>query len=88
MLPVSTSVAVTVVTAVVFSATLSAALTPPPSLVISGASLTAVTVTSTPSVAVENAAAPPLLPVSTFVPATPLVQSHARSVNAAALVPL
>ncbi len=43
----STSVAVTVVTAVLFSATFRPALAPPPSLVITGAtSLTSVTVTA------------------------------------------
>ena len=41
----SSSVAVTVVTAVVFSATLTAAVAPPPSLVITGASLASVIVT-------------------------------------------
>ena len=45
-LPPSTSVEVTVVTAVWFSATLAAAVDPPPLLVISGASLALVTVTA------------------------------------------
>ena len=38
-----------------------------------GASLTALTVTSTVSVALEKAVVPPLLAVVTFVPAIPLV---------------
>ena len=87
-MPPSTSVDVTVVTAVWFSAALSAAVGPPPSLVITGASLTAVTVTSTTSVALENAVVPPLLLVSTLLPALPLVVSQARRVRAPALVPL
>ena len=48
----------------------------------------AVTVTSTVSVALEKAVVPPLLAVLTFVPAVPLVWSHARSVRAAVFVPL
>ena len=42
-------------------------------LVIVGASLTAVTITSTVSVALEKAVVPPLLAVLTFVPAVPLL---------------
>ncbi len=38
-----------------------------------GASFTAVTLTSIVSVALENAVVPPLLAVVTFVPAVPLV---------------
>ena len=44
--PASGSVAVTVVTAVVFSATEAAAVAPPPSDVMTGGSLTLVTVTA------------------------------------------
>ena len=44
--PPSTSLLVTVVTALVFSATLTDAVVPPPLLVITGASLTAVTAMS------------------------------------------
>src|ERR1044071_7778165 len=47
-----------------------------------GASFTAVTVTSTTSVAAENAVVPPLLEVSTLVPAVPLVWSQTRMVSA------
>jgi len=56
--------------------------------VLTGASFTAVTFTSTTSVALENAVAPPLLPVSTLLPAVPLVWSQARKVSAATDVPL
>jgi hypothetical protein len=45
----------------------------PLKFVIVGASLTAVTVTSTVSVALEKAVVPPLLAVLTFVPAVPLL---------------
>ena len=85
--PPSMSVLVTVVTAVVFSATLTIAVLPPP-LVMTGASLIAVTATSITSVALENAVLPPLLLASTWVPALPLAWSQARSVSAAALLPL
>ena len=53
-----------------------------------GASLTAVTVTSITSVALENAVVPPLLEVSTLVPAVPLVWSQPRSVSAEVELPL
>ena len=53
-----------------------------------GASLTAVTVTSMTSVALEKAVVPPLLEVSTLVPAVPLVWSQARSVSAEVELPL
>src|SRR5438128_372396 len=53
-----------------------------------GASLTGVTVTSITSVALENAVVPPFVAVVTFVPALPLVVSHARIVIAALDVPL
>ena len=84
--PLSTSVAATVVTASVTvwhwrSRRRRRWLT-------TGASLTAVTVTSMTSVALENAVVPPLLLASTRVPATPPVRSQARSVSAALLLPL
>src|ERR671937_953732 len=52
-----------------------------------GASLTSVTVMVDVAVAVLNAVVPPLLLVSTLVPATPLVWSQARKVIEA-LAPL
>ena len=53
-----------------------------------GASLTAVTVTSTTSVALENAVMPPLLEVSAKPPFTPLLWSQPRMVSAAGELPL
>ncbi len=53
-----------------------------------GASLTAVTLTSIVSVALEKAVVPPLLAVVTLVPTVPLVWSQARTVSAAVLVPV
>src|SRR3954469_21828466 len=52
--PASGSVAVTVVTVAVFSATLTAAVAPPPFDVIAGGSLTLVTVTAIACVSVVN----------------------------------
>ena len=49
-------------------------------LVIVGASLPAVTLTSTTSVALENAVVPPLVVTSTLVPCVPLVWSQAWKV--------
>src|SRR5207244_8003704 len=52
-----------------------------------GASFTAVTVTSITSVALENVVVPPLLDVSTLVPALPLLWSQPRIVSADVAVP-
>src|SRR5689334_16656642 len=52
-----------------------------------GASFTAVTVTSITSVALENAVVPPLLEVSTLLPALPPVWSQPRMVSAEVDVP-
>ena len=71
---------VTVVTAVLFSAALTAAVPAPPLLVITGASLTALTVIDASSVAVLNALLPPFDAVLTFVPCVPVVLSQARKV--------
>ena len=63
--------------------------TVPPSLndsmfpVMTGASLTAVTVMLAVSMAVLYAVLPPLVLTSTFVPGAPLVWSHARNVTVA-----
>ena len=65
-------------TAVVFSAMLRAALAPPPSLVIVGASLTEVTVMVATSDVELNAVVPPLTDVLTLLPAEPDVWSQAR----------
>ena len=53
-----------------------------------GASLTALTVSDTVSVVIENAVMPPLTDVSASPPLLPLVRSQARSVTALAKLPL
>ena len=70
--------AVTVVTARVFSATTTLAVAPPPLLVITGASFTSVTTMVAVSKAWLNAVLPPLTVASTFTPAVPLVPSQPR----------
>jgi hypothetical protein len=53
-----------------------------------GASFVAFTVTDAVSVALEKAELPPLLVVSTFVPAVPVLSSQARNVMPSLTVPL
>lgn len=56
--------------------------------VATGASLTALTIRETVSVAREKADVPPLVAVETFEPALPEVWSYARKVNTPFAVPL
>ena len=75
-------------TAVLFSATLIAAVAPPPLLVIIGASLTALTVMPALAVALLNAVLAPFALTFIVPEATPSVRSQARKVRPEATLPL